>query len=149
MRYAWEFLIPLSLLAAACGGERESGGEAGSASDTGMQGMAMPSMRMPSMGMMAGVQAYLDSVVRAEPGELSRMVAGHRDRMEPMLMAMDQDMKAMNMTADAAWQALTDSVRSDVAAVPGLSGEVLVLRMRAHAGRMRRLLGRHESMMRM
>lgn len=145
MRQAY-FLIPLSLLAAACGGEREPGGEAGRASDSGMQGMAM---RMPSMDMIAGVRAYLDSVVRAEPGELPRMVAGHRDRMEQMLTAMDQDMKAMNMTADAPWLALADSVRSDVAALPGLSGEVLVLRMRAHAGRMRRLLQRHESMMNM
>lgn len=145
MRQAY-FWIPLSLLAVACGGEREPGGEAGRASEPGMQAMAM---RMPSMDMMAGARAYLDSVARAEPGELPRMVAGHRGRIEPMLTAMDQDMKAMNMTSDAAWQALADSVRSDLAALPGLSGEALVLRMRAHAGRMRRLLQRHESMMKM
>jgi hypothetical protein len=66
-----------------------------------------------------------------------------------MLAAMDQDMKAMNMTADAAWQALADSVRSDLAALPGLAGDALMLRMRAHAGRTRRLLERHEAMMNM
>lgn len=106
-------------------------------------------MAMPSMDMMPGVRAYLDSVARAEPGELPTMLRAHPERMEQMLTAMDQDMKAMNMTADAAWRALADSVRSDVSALPGLSGESLVLRMRAHAGRMRRLLERHESMMRM
>lgn len=146
MRHAGHFLTALSLLVAACGGERRPASQAGRASEPGMQGMAM---RMPSMDIIAGVRTYLDSVVGAEPGELPRMVAGHRDRMEQMLTAMDQDMKAMNMTADVAWQALADSVRADLAALPALSGETLVLQMRAHAGRMRRLLERHESMMRM
>lgn len=106
-------------------------------------------MRMPSTDMLPAVRAYLDSVVAAEPAELTALVAGHRARMEPMLSAMDQDMRAMNMTADAAWQALADSVRADLGAIPGLMGEQLVLRMRAHAGRMRRLLERHEGMMKM
>jgi len=142
-------LVGLSLLAAACGGRREEGAEAERAPERGTEGTAMPSMRMPSMDSLPAVRAYLDSVVRAEPGELAALVAGHRARIEPMLTAMDQDMKAMNMTADAAWHALADSVQADLTAIPGLSGEPLVLRLRAHAGRMRRLLQRHEAMMRM
>lgn len=45
----------------------------------------------------------------------------------------------MNMSGDAAWRVLADSARSDLVALRGLSGEELVLRMWAHAGRMRRL----------
>ncbi|MBI2402056.1 MAG: hypothetical protein HYV20_04845 [Gemmatimonadetes bacterium] len=149
MRHAGKVFIPLWLLLAACGGEPPEGGEAARAPDSGMAGMAMPSMRMPSMDSLPAVRAYLDSVVRAEPGELAAMVAGHRARIDRMLAAMDQDMTAMNMTPDAAWQALADSVRADMVAIPGLGGEGLVLQMRGHAGRMRRLLERHKAMMRM
>ena len=149
MKYAVHMLIALALFSAACGGERQEGGEAARTTEGGMQGMPMQSMRMPSMDMMPAVRTHLDSVVGAEPGELPGMVAGHRARIDQMLAAMDQDMKAMNMTADAAWRALADSIRTDLSAIPRLSGEQLVLRMRAHAGRMRRLLEGHERMMQM
>jgi hypothetical protein len=134
------FLV-LALLATACGGDRQEGGEAARA------GEGMQSTQMPSMDMMPTVRAYLDSIIGAEPGDLPSMVAGHRARIEQMLSAMDQDMTAMDMAADAAWQAAADSVRTDLSAISRLSGEQLVLRMRAHAGRMRRLLQMHERMM--
>lgn len=123
MRRTENVLVGLSLLWAACGGEQRQAGQSEGAQQGRMEGMAM---RMPSTDMLPSVRAYRDSVVRAEPGELPGMVAGHRDRMEQMLAAMDQDMRAMNMTAD---------------------GETLVLRMRAHAGQIRRLLEMHERMM--
>jgi hypothetical protein len=132
----------LAVLVAACGGERDA-----SDSEGGVEDMPMGAMEMPSMNMMPAVRAYLDSVARAEPDELVEMAGGHAARMEELLAAMDQDMQAMNMTADAAWQALADSARADLAATTGLGGEQLMLRMRAHAGRMRRLLDMHERMM--
>ena len=149
MKYAVHMLIALALFSAACGGERPEGGAAQRAAEAGGKGMPTQSMRMPSMDMMPAVKAYLDSVVGAEPGELTGMMAGHRARIDQMLAAMDQDMKAMNMTADAAWRELADSTRTDLSAISRLSGEPLVLRMRAHAGRMRRLLEGHERMMQM
>jgi len=144
MRHAGVVLVGLCILGAACGGDRQRAGGSDSAQQTGMAGMAM---KMPSLDSLTSVRAYLDSVVAAEPRDLARMAAGHRARMERMLAAMELDMRAMNMTADAAWQALADSVRTDLLAIPGLSGEAFLLGLRAHAGRMRRLLAMHERMM--
>jgi hypothetical protein len=142
MRLTAAVAMVLSLLGAACGGEEREAGESEGADHGGMQGMAMP-----SMDMLPAVRVHLDSVIRAEPAELPGMVATHRERMEQMFTAMHRDMQAMNMSGDAAWQALEDSVRGDLRAIRGLSGEELVLRMRSHAGRMRRLLAMHERMM--
>jgi hypothetical protein len=54
----------------------------------------------------------------------------------------------MNMTVDPAWSALTDSVKRDLADLPGLKGTALVGRMREHQRRMGRLMAAHEQMMR-
>ena len=132
-------LLVLAFLAVACAGERQQEGQA----------EGTPGMRMPSMEMLPAMRAHLDSVRLASPNEIPAMVSAHRTKAEEMLTAMDQDMKAMSMAGDAGWRALADSVRSDLVALPGLSGEALVLRMRAHAGRMRRLLETHERMMKM
>lgn len=138
-------IVVLAFLAAACAGEQRQEPQAeGTPGQTGMEGM-----RMPSMDLLPGMRGHLDSLLAASPEDLPRMVSAHRTRAEEMLGAIDQDMKAMSMTGDAHWQALADSVRSDLAALPGLSGEALVLRIRAHAGRMRRLLEMHERMMKM
>lgn len=107
----------------------------------------MMTMRMPSLERLPEIRAYLDTVVRAEPAVLAELAPNHAARMERMLDAMDQDMRAMNMRADSTWQALADSVRVDLRALPGWRGEALVLRMRAHAGQMRRLVQMHERMM--
>jgi hypothetical protein len=132
-------LIPVLLLAAACG-DRPADSDA-------MDDMAMPAMDMPSMTMVPAMRAYLDSVTRVEPGDVAAMRAAHSARIEEALAAMDHDMAAMDMTADSAWRALADSVRGDLTTLPALNGEPLLLYMRAHAGRMRRLLGLHERMM--
>jgi len=134
-------LIPVLLLAAACG-DRPADSDA-------MEGMAMPSMDMPSMAMVPAVRRYLDSVAAATPAELAALRDAHGERITGMLATMDTDMTAMQMTADSAWRALADSVRRDLTASPNMDGEPFVLHMRAHAGRMRRLLGMHEMMMRM
>lgn len=149
MKYTGLLALAAWLPVAGCGSERQQDEMAeGARADT---GMAMPTggMRMPSMDMLPAAQAYVDSLARTAPGELTVLADGHRARIEPMLEAMDRDMVAMRMPADSAWRALADSVRADLATIPELNGEPLVLRMRAHAGRMRRLLDRHESMMRM
>ena len=136
------------MLVAACGGEpARNGGAEDAAPDTGGAGMPMADMQMPSMEMMPRVRAYLDSLRVAGPSELTGMVAAHGERAGDMLQAMETDMQAMSMPADSAWTALTDSIRTDFRTLPQLTGEELVLRIRAHTGRMRRLLDRHEAMM--
>ena len=57
-----------------------------------------------------------------------------------MLDAMGSDMTMMNMRPDSAWTPLTNSVKRDLADLPSLSGRALETRLRAHVGRMRRLL---------
>lgn len=143
------WVIFLMLLAGACAGEREPGQAVGTQDDSGMDGMAMPGMRMPSVEMLPGMRAHLDSLRLARPAEIPALVPTHRTRAEALLKAVDQDMKDMSMVGDARWLALVDTVRTDLAAFPGLHGEALVLRMRAHGGRMRRLLELHERMMKM
>lgn len=62
---------------------------------------------------------------------------------------MDADMNAMGMRGDAAWTALADSVRADLATLPELSGAPLSALVRAHAARVRRLMTTHGNMMAM
>ncbi|MDZ4862259.1 MAG: hypothetical protein SGJ01_02340 [Gemmatimonadota bacterium] len=77
------------------------------------------------------------------------MIAAHQDMASRMMDAMGADMRGMNMTPDSAWAALTDSVRQDLADLPGLSAGALTSRMPAHIGRMRRMMALHEGMMKM
>jgi len=48
---------------------------------------------------------------------------------------------------EPAWTALTDSIKQDLADLPAVSGRALGARLKAHIGRMRRLMAMHESMM--
>jgi hypothetical protein len=52
------------------------------------------------------------------------------------------------MAGDSTWNALTDSVKRDLAEMPDLQGAELSAKMRAHAERVRRLMNMHEGMMR-
>jgi hypothetical protein len=45
------------------------------------------------------------------------------------------------------WNGLVDSVKADLAELPGLQGKELSARMKAHADRVQRLLAMHEGMM--
>jgi hypothetical protein len=67
--------------------------------------------------------------------------------MSQMLDGMGSDMRGMNMSAGQEWTALSDSVKQDLADLPGLQGQELSTRMRAHAGRVQRLIAAHEQMM--
>jgi hypothetical protein len=116
-------------------------------------GMAMDSGRMDGMagmggpGMMALMQAHMDSMTRLNPEQTSRMMSTHQRMMSQMLDQMGGEMRQMKMSADPKWDALNDSVKQDLADLPGLSGQALAARMREHAGRIRRLMMMHERMM--
>jgi hypothetical protein len=51
------------------------------------------------------------------------------------------------MSGTPEWSALTDSVKQDLADLPNLKGQALSARMTAHANRVKRLIGMHETMM--
>ncbi len=106
-------------------------------------------MAMQGMQMMPMMTAHLDSLGGMAPAQMAAMMTAHQDVAARMMDAMGADMRGMNMTPDAAWTALGDSVRQDLAELPGLSGGTLQSRMQAHLGRMRRMMTLHEGMMRM
>jgi CelD/BcsL family acetyltransferase involved in cellulose biosynthesis len=67
--------------------------------------------------------------------------------MSQMMDQMGGEMRQMKMTESREWSALTDSVRQDLAELPSLKGRALSTRMRAHAGRVQRLITAHQGMM--
>lgn len=132
------------VMVAACGSKPEAA-EAPPADTAGqMAGMAMAGMQM-----MPGMQAHLDSMAAMPPEQMAAMRAGHQDMASRMMDAMGADMRGMNLPPDSAWTALADSVRRDLADLPGLSGESLRSRMDAHIGRMRRMMAMHRGMLKM
>jgi hypothetical protein len=67
--------------------------------------------------------------------------------MSEMMDRMGGEMRQMNMSASGGWTALTDSIKLDLAELPGLSGQKLQARMRAHGERVQRLMAEHQKMM--
>jgi hypothetical protein len=141
-----------AILLAACGGEK-GGNQKPAAAPGGIAGMGMDSTRtgghmgMEGMSMMPAMRAHMDSMVRMSPDHMSSMMAMHDRMMSQMMDRMGADMRGMQMSGNAEWNALTDSVKRDLAELPELKGKELSARMEAHAERVRRLLAMHENMM--
>lgn len=138
-------VVALALASAAACGPKESA-KPPAESDGGMGGMQM---NMAGVEMLPQMRAHLDSLGAMTPAEILSAMAAHQDIASRMMDAMGADMRGMSMTPDAAWTALGDSVRQDLAELPGLSGAALQARMTAHIARMQRMMGLHEGMMRM
>lgn len=126
----------------------------GMAMDSGkMSGMAMDSGRMDGMSgmdrssMMPMMQAHMDSMMKMNPEQMSGMMATHERMVSQMMDQMGGEMRQMKMAETPGWSALTDSVKQDLADLPGLKGQALSTRMRAHADRMKRLMAMHMQMM--
>lgn len=134
------------LVAAACGKKPEAGQSAAGDSAGAMGGMQMA---MAGMDLMPLMRAHLDSIAVMSLPEMAGMMAAHQDLASRMMDAMGADMRGMNMQPDSVWAAVGDSLRQDLAALPGLSGQALKSRMQAHVGRMQRMLAMHEGMMKM
>lgn len=116
-------------------------------------GMTMDSGRMEGMpgmgnsGMMSMMPAHMDSMMQMKPEQMSGMMASHERMMSRMMDQMGSDMRQMKMPETGEWSALSDSIRQDLAELPSLKGQPLSTRMRAHTGRVQRLLSSHEQMM--
>lgn len=106
-------------------------------------------MAMQGMQMMPMMTAHLDSLGGMAPAQMAAMMTAHQDLASRMMDAMGADMRGMHMAPDAGWIALGDSVRQDLAELPGLSGGALQGRMQGHIGRMRRMMTLHQGMMKM
>ena len=150
----WTLYVAAATVGAACGGKDETADRAQPADQQGTTGMKMDSMPMGGdhMGMggasmMPMMRAHMDSMMRMSPEQMSGMMAAHDRMMSQMMDRMGADMRSMKMSGDAKWNGLVDSVKADLADLPGLQGNELSARMKAHADRVQRLLAMHEAMM--
>jgi hypothetical protein len=131
---------------AACGKKPEAA-QVPAADTTGMMGGTQ--MALQGMQMMPLMGAHLDSIGAMAPAQMAAVMAAHQDLASRMMDAMGADMRGMNMKPDSAWAALSDSLRQDLAELPGLSGGALQGRMQTHIARMRRMMTMHQGMMHM
>jgi hypothetical protein len=151
----WIVFVAAIAVAACQGKDRAPGQGAGQPdSQQGMGSMKMDSMPMGggNMGMggsamMSMMRAHMDSMMRMSPEQMTGMMAAHDRMMSQMLDRMGSDMRNMKMSGDAKWNGLVDSVKADLADLPGLQGKELSERMKAHTGRLQRLIAMHEGMM--
>jgi hypothetical protein len=149
------WILSVGVIAAAgCKGKDQTTERAQPADQQGMGGMKMDSMPMSGdrMGMggsnlMPMVRAHMDSMMRMSAEQMSGMMAAHDRMMSQMMDRMGADMRSMQMSGDAKWNGLVDSVKADLADLPGLQGKELSARMNAHRDRVRRLIAMHERMM--
>jgi len=139
--------LTAALVVAACG-KKESAPQPAMPGMGNMPGMTgMQGMGMRSDSLMPMMRAHLDSLAALSPQFAADMVSMHEAMASRMLDAMGADMTAMGMTPDPVWTALTDSIKRDLADLPTVSGRALDARLKAHIGRMRRLMAMHEGMM--
>jgi hypothetical protein len=145
---ALHMMVTIGLLASvACNKPKEApagDSHSGMKMDTGrMEGMS----GIGNSGMMPMMRAHTDSMMRMNPEQMSGMMATHERMMSQMMDQMGSEMRQMKMSETSAWSALSDSVKQDLAELPNLKGQALSARMRAHAGRVQRLITSHEQMM--
>ena len=129
---------------------QDSAGTAKAASDSakssGMSGMA--GMRgMVSPGMMDSMQMQMRSMAAMNPDQMASMLPMHRQMVANMLSQMMTEMRSMNMAPDAAWTALSDSVRQDLIGLPEMAKSELKQGIPAHHARVMRLMQMHRDMM--
>ena len=109
----------------------------------GMQGM----QGMMSRATMDSMHAEMQKMEGMTADQMAAMLPMHRQMAANMLSRMSAEMRSMNMPADPAWTATTDSVRQDLTRLPELSKEQLKEALPAHHARMMKLMQMHKDMM--
>lgn len=149
-------ILGLLSMLAFCGRRDGIGGGAGDSTE---MSTAADSMKMrptqaggtAGMGdttaMMFGMRAHMDSMMRLPPDRIKAVVATHARMMSQLMDRMAAEMRGMNMAENGEWNALVDSVREDLAALPRLEGNALADRTRTHSERLNRLMDMHERLM--
>lgn len=109
----------------------------------GMQGM----QGMMSGATMDSMHAEMQKMESMTADQMAAMLPMHRQMAANMLSRMSAEMRSMNMPADPAWTATTDSIRQDLARLPELSKEQLKQALPAHHARLMKLMQMHKDMM--
>ena len=143
--------LGLVLALAACGGGEEaevSNSAPAADSAAPMAGMAgMAGMTAPDTGGAAQMEAHMQAMESASEDSLTALLPEHRQRVANMIARMNQEMRDMNMPADAGWTATVDSLRQDLRRMPEMDATELKTLMPAHHARVTRLSELHGAMM--
>lgn len=97
--------------------------------------------------MMESMQTHMRMMDTASAEQMEAMLPAHRQMAGNMLAQMNREMRDMNMTGDAGWTALMDSVRQDVLRMPEMAGAQMRGFMPGHQARVTRLMQLHREMM--
>ena len=119
---------------------------ASAASDTAMKGMGNMAGMM-SASTMDSMHVHMQMMDTSSAQHVAAMLSTHRQMAANMLSRMNADMRGMNMSGDAAWNATVDSLRQDLTRMPDLDAAALKSMMPAHHARMMRLMQMHRDMM--
>ena len=122
----------------------------------GMNGMMPPrgTDSMPAMpsgpsvpGMSAAMTAHMAAMKGADDAAMKSMLPEHRKMVDGMMSQMNEQMRSMKMTRTPAWSALSDSIRTDLKQMSGMSATGLAAMMPAHEMRITHLAAIHEDAM--
>lgn len=115
--------------------------------DTGMSAHSMSSQAAGSGAMMEQMRGQMQAMRAMNGDAMQAQMPMHRQMVESMMAQMTRDMTGMKVAADPRWSALMDSVRQDLARMPGMNGAALEKMMPAHDGRVTRMMEMHQKMM--
>jgi hypothetical protein len=119
-----------------------------------MPGHVMPNQAMGSGALMAQMRQHMTMMQANHPDTGQAAMVMYRMGAQ-MLAQMEMDVSAMKLPADPRWSALLDSVRQDMATMPGMRGGMMPgqgrgmmsEQMTAHRDRVMRLMDLHQSRM--
>lgn len=143
MRSVHAILAMVVVSVAACN-KKPDAAQAPAAGAAGMMGGTQ--MTMQGTHVMAMMSAQLDSLGAMTPAQMTSLLPVHQALTSQMMDSMSSDMQGMNMQPDSGWVPLSDSVRQDLTAMPGMTGGALETRMQSHIGRLRRMMTMYQGM---
>lgn len=89
---------------------------------------------------LAEVTADVNRIQRATPAEQQRLLPGHERLVNGMLARFETKVRAMHVRVDPDWVSVIDSVRTDLARMPRMSGAELHAYIPAHTRRLMRIV---------
>ncbi len=122
----------------------------------GMNGMRPPrgTDSMPAMpsgssmpGMSAAMTAHMAAMKGADNAAMKSMLPDHKKMVDGMMSQMNEQMRSMKMTRTPTWSVLSDSIRTDLKQMSGMSATGLAAMMPAHEMRITHLAAMHEEAM--
>ena len=145
------------LLLSACAGEEGTDADrtrAPAESGDGMAGMdgmhdmdGMADMDGGTAGMMGAMHTHMEMMGGMSGDSMRTMLPTHRQMMANMIAQMNREMSDMDMPADAAWSAVMDSLRTDLATMADMDAAELRALMPDHHRRAMRMMDMHREMM--